>query len=432
MNIIISGAGYTNKGAEAMARTVQVELSKRLNNTAFFLWRLRESDLNVAYASGMTPIFLPTDLQSSPWRNFGGTAGLRMWSLYELCRNRQFYLAVVGCFRNNLFEKACTVFLKKQMKCIDAFIDISGFSYGDSWGTGGFRKIRPVIANCQLNKAPLVFLPQAWGSFEQLEVRNELTNLLSNKKTKFYSRDNSSSRYLEKALDNPKGSISTKPDIVFGFQEVPSDLGKYLLKGMGCKIERPIVGIAPNMRAFNQVGDKSSANIYLQALVKLILHCIGTYDIDIVLQANEIVAHSPAKDDRYLCSLISALVDRPDRCFMTKNYLTAEETKSIIGQFDFIVSSRFHSLVFALSQGVPGMAVSWSHKYKELMSLFSMEGYVQECHDLDVQAMIEIIERGLSEREQLHVEILQKAKQLRLEVEKLFDEVAELIKESTL
>ena len=39
MNILIAGAGFENKGAEAMLRTVQAEVNKRLPDADFFLWR---------------------------------------------------------------------------------------------------------------------------------------------------------------------------------------------------------------------------------------------------------------------------------------------------------------------------------------------------------------------------------------------------------
>jgi polysaccharide pyruvyl transferase WcaK-like protein len=258
-------------------------------------------------------------------------------------------------------------------------------------------------------------------------VRKAVRQLLNGANTFFYSRDASSSRHLEKVLERPNESIVTSPDIVFGFQGGNSEQGKHILRSMGCGMSRPIIGLAPNKRIYDRVSGKGMGNKYLHALVKLAEHCYKNHDVDIVLQANQLATNDFKIGDRHLCSLIAASVNASDRCFMTREYLSAEETKSMIGQFDYLIGSQFHSLVFGFSQGVPGMSVSWSHKYRELFSLFGMENYVQECQNIDAEELISTFERGWRERNQQRVVILEKVQQLQQEVNLLFNEVADKI-----
>jgi colanic acid/amylovoran biosynthesis protein len=426
--ILICGAGFQNKGAEAMLRTVQAELLKRVPEVDLFLWGIPEEDCRLALDAGMNPLPLPFALQLSMWRILGGRIRRSLWSMSELCRSRNFKHCLAVFDREALFSRACRNYFQRVLPRIDAYVDISGFSYGDSWGVRAFQRIRPLIDDWREHGKPAVFLPQAWGSFENAEVKRALRGLLSDPCVLFYSRDPSSCRYLENALEKPMGTFAPCPDIVFNFRGGTREQGEQVLRNMGCSMRRRIVGIAPNMQVFERVSGKGTGNGYVQALAKLAKHCLENHDVDVVLQANKISADSAAKDDRFLCSLIAAMVNRPDRCFMTREPLCAEAAWALTGRFEFLIGSRFHSLVFGFSQGVPAMAVSWSHKYRELFSLFGMERSVQECESIDTGALISAFDRGWMERQEQKPRILARMKELRAEVDAVFDEVASAIR----
>ncbi|MCJ7523872.1 MAG: polysaccharide pyruvyl transferase family protein [Candidatus Aminicenantes bacterium] len=430
MNIIISGGSFVNKGAEAMLRTVQAELIRRMPGIVFYIWQLPESYCQNASSSGFIPILLPFNRtrRSSSWRETVN-ANQILWSLKELARVHDPSQLAAIFNKNNLLAAACRNYLDRTTDGFDAWLDISGFAYGDVWGIGGFRNVHPVLTYCRQNGMPSIFLPQAWGSFENPDVRHELCRLLGGQKTVFYSRDESSCRFLEKALGKPSGAIRAYPDMVFCFQGGGEEQGREVLRRMGCSMKRPIIGVAPNMRVFERMTGQGTDNPYLQAMVKLIDHCLSKHDVDIVLQASEIESHAFSLDDRYLCSLVAASVSRPDRCFMTHEPLSAELTKALIGRFEFLIGSRFHSLVFGFSQGIPALAVSWSHKYRELFAQFEMGDYVQECQEVDADELIMKFEKVWSERQKLRSIIIDKVNQLRVEVNALFDEVAAYINE---
>lgn len=428
MNILINGAGFVNKGAEAMTRTVQIELTKRLGNVKLLLWRTKDCDRIIAKECGYTPIVLPFDNRESPWFRARGRRIMSvLWSVIELCKARRIKKATTIVNSHDFFTRACENYLGQMVDDFDVMIDISGLAYLDSKRLTGFHRVQPIVNNCRRYNKPIVFMPQLWGSFEMPKSKKKISELLNNSKTFYYSRDKTSCRHLEKALGKQKATIALYPDIVFCFEGEDLGTGRHILKEMGCSLKRPIVGVSPNMRVFERMAGKGLENEYLKIMVKIINDCIENYDIDIVLQANEIYEFGTRKDDRYLCNLIAKSVNKADRCFMTMENLTAESTKAIIGNFDFLIGSRFHSLVFALSQGVPAMSISWSHKYHGLFSVFGMENYVHECENIDLESLMSTFDIGWRERFNNSQVINEKVKELQIKIGNLFDEVATVI-----
>ena len=52
------------------------------------------------------------------------------------------------------------------------------------------------------------------------------------------------------------------------------------------------------------------------------------------------------------------------------------EYSMFVRQFDFIVASRFHSIVHAYREGIPAFILGWAIKYHRLASLVHQESYV--------------------------------------------------------
>lgn len=425
--ILITGAGFENKGAEAMLRTVQAELLKRIPSIEFYVYGISGHNLKNVMASGMTLLRLPFECPDSQWRFFGQRFARGAWSIRENIRAKRLDHIVSIFHRSKRLARACSGYLQRTDCVFDGLIDISGFAYGDPWGLAGFQRISSLAYEFSRQRKPMFFLPQAWGPFEKPEVKQAIHTLLDHPTVRYYSRDEKSSGYLEDVLKKSSGAITSYPDIVFHFQGGTPEQGEHILRSMGCSRKRKIIGIAPNYRVYERTEGHGAGNKYIQAIVKLIKHCLKSHDVDVVLQANEIYEHSGETDDRYLCSTIASLINRPDRCFATRDYLTAEETKVLIGQFDYMIGSRFHSLVFAFSQGIPGMSISWSHKYRELFSLFDMEDQVQEYEEMKEESLIELFEKGWMNRDQQGALISKEVTKVKEKLDVLFDEVAKNI-----
>jgi colanic acid/amylovoran biosynthesis protein len=417
MKILIRGAGFENKGAEAMLRVAQRELSKRVPDTVFYACVLPEQ-ISFAYDTGIVPLFYSPSGRMQLLRKVPYAAKIPEHILSG--KNPDFARAI------KTHTKAA--YEINAIESVDAVIDVSGFSYSDSWGVGSFKYAWPWLEYCQVKNKPYIFLPQAWGPFEKYDVAI-WAKKLCDAKALIVSRDDESSMHLAAIQGKEPYAVRQCPDIAFCFQGAPRAAGTAMLKKLGVTGERPVVGIVPNMRVYERTAGTGAGNQYVKLLIALADHCINNLRVDLLLAPNEIkVPGHKGPDDRFLCSIVAAHIQKPDHCFTLREYCSSEIVKATLGSIDFLVASRFHSLVFALSQGVPAIALGWSHKYQELLKAFGMENFVVDHVRLDRSEVVSLLETAWQQRDSSSARISQTVSQLKAQVEELFDQVGAIIR----
>ena len=422
--VVINAGLFANKGNEAMCLTVQTQLAARLPGAEFVLWRPPTEDVSYAREAGFMPATLTP--RSARWESLPKRQAVAelTWAARWLVRNRR-PLGLVGLRRAGIRRAlAQQSYLELKLGGFHALVDARGYAYGDVWGLHPFGKVKALVDYCRANGRPAVFMPQAWGGFENDDTARAVRDMLAGGACRFYSRDSESSRSLESALCLPPGAVESRPDVAFLFDRGTRAQGELVLETMGCTMQRPIVAITPNMRVYERSSGRDQDNAYLQALAGLARHCVEAHGVDIVLHANEARPSVGGLDDRLLCGLVAAAVDRPDRCFRTDAVLSAEESRSLLGCADLVVGSRYHSFVFALEQGIPCLGISWSHKYGELFRDLGLGEYVVEMQNLDTADLCERFDRAWAAREELSRSIRERVEEYRVVLSGLFDTIA--------
>jgi colanic acid/amylovoran biosynthesis protein len=103
-------------------------------------------------------------------------------------------------------------------------------------------------------------------------------------------------------------------------------------------------------------------------------------------------------------------------------YCSAEEISDIISSVDVLASSRFHAIIFGFLHSKPVMAISWSHKYKELFKLFDLEEFVMESNEMDQNIAISLLKKLVDERKEVRAKIESKLPYLKAKVKDIFNE----------
>jgi len=330
--VCIVGGGFVNKGAEAMVLTVAHAVRKGLADTDIYV-RSDSRELEQVRQHGLLP-----------WESIEPTG-------------------LVSRFRSKI--KTVGIYYK-----CSAFIDVGGYQFGDPWGEEHVRRMARAFRRCARFGNLVFFMPQAWGPFSSPAMCDAIQCVV-NTATLCYVRDKTSMTAVEELVGKKHPRIRFAHDIAWNFQGADTSVGRQLIRDAGLVTgENSItVCVTPNMRVYERNHGVGNANEYVIFLRELITYLCRSYDARIVLMGHELRADNRDKrDDRYLCNLLLESIDRSLSIAHVDGLLTAAQIKAVIGNCDLLLSSRYHALIAALSQGIPVMAIGWSHKYDQLLA----------------------------------------------------------------
>jgi len=243
---------------------------------------------------------------------------------------------------------------------IDAVLDLSGFAYGDRWGSGSTGAAGAEIERLSLRGKAYIFLPQAFGPFDGLSA--SLATTVGRQwagSALICARDTQSCRSLEMLLPGEPNNVVVCPDLTFAVE------GKPALASTNAS-SRDTALIVPNVRMTESVSRGPLAVGYVPMMLRL-ASAARRHGFDV-----KVLNHG-GHEDSPLCQRIAIALGA--------EILTTEDPldiKAIIGAAGLVISSRFHACVAALSQGVPCIATAWNHKYRELFAPFGLEYAVLE------------------------------------------------------
>lgn len=259
-------------------------------------------------------------------------------------------------------------------RCTEAVIDIWGFSGSDEFGPQSAMHRFRAYEHAAASGNRVILMPQSWGPLNDPVVRDYVGRLVRMADLVF-ARERESLAYLGDLPGVDAGRVLLAADIALRFRGEPPESGQALLAAVGLTHgERPLVGITPNMRIVERTAGAGSDNAYFRGLVTLGRWFLDQTDAGLVLIPHEYSTGRP--NDPELCNDLGAALSAPGRVACLTGHESAAGIKSLIGLLDFVVASRYHSLVAAISMRTPVAVIGWSHKYDELMQRAGLADWV--------------------------------------------------------
>ena len=132
---------------------------------------------------------------------------------------------------------------------------------------------------------------------------------------------------------------------------------------------------------------KAGHDNYIKQMAQLCDFLVNAVQTDILIVPNEIAPEKPKLDDvRVAHEIVDAVKNKTKVAVFDKTF-TAPQLKGIIAKSKIVIASRYHTVVAALSSGVPTVSLSWHEKYRDLMSLFAQQEHVCDLETCDFDTL---------------------------------------------
>jgi colanic acid/amylovoran biosynthesis protein len=361
MNYFIHGGEFNNKGAEAMILVALKNIYANDENANVFV-TTKETKVPFEFKGKVT--FIQT-------KSFFFESLIHKNQISTLKRIFKECIKLFVPWKSSLFFEYFKV--KAILKKIDFMIDISGFALSSKWGeTYSIQYVDCVDAMSQCG-AKVYLMPQSFGPFDfSEETKIYISDRLKKCELIFAREKNGYKELISMGLTNVVLAYdSVLTEKCFDANLIIKDVDKYKEDIELVGIHN--VGIIPNYRLFDRgsVDRTKVISMYTKIINKGIHEGICFY----------LIAH--AGEDIEICNEIKSYFKEENRVVCLNHVLYSFNYENFSKNMDFIIASRYHSIVHAYKEGTPAIIIGWSDKYDSIAAAFGQEKYIIDTDNLD-------------------------------------------------
>lgn len=375
-NIIITGGELFNKGAQAMTFIAVDQLKRRFPNHKIYV--LSEMDCE-------------RPQQEKEKYNFEFIG----WYPVKFAK----------CQSNPLLKMVCVLRNGKELKEAEEIymetelmVDISGYALGSNWSFEYCNRYLEHLEFAKAFKIPVYLMPQSFGPFE---FKGEKGKILDNKIRKLLpeirmicAREQEGYNALVESYGLT--NVCRTNDLVLSNKEIE-------LKNIFCQIPnlciptigKKSIGIIPNSRAMEEGNVKELYQLYENIIDEVIKQDYQVY----------LLCHSTR--DKEICKEIKKMFLKEANVILFEREFSCLEFNEIVKQFEFVIASRFHSIVHAYKNGIPCISLGWAVKYYDLTKQFGQEQYTFDVrNNLVTEEVLQKLEKMMDGYQEESIKIL--------------------------
>ncbi|MBR4033542.1 MAG: polysaccharide pyruvyl transferase family protein [Clostridia bacterium] len=280
-----------------------------------------------------------------------------------------------------LFENADACFVKGG-----GFLHANG-GFADTYKIFFFLYHIRLAQSCGV---PVYVMPNSFGPFDSPFVKSMLKKVL--KKCRVVTTRESVSAEQLKSKCN---FVPTKScDLAFFLEDDPSFDPYEYQKAKGLlDTDKKRIAITARPYRFPELPDGAVAyEGYKEALSDFVIRIAERGYLPVLVE--HVHAELPHEDDMKCIEEIAALIDsKAGDCeykVFSDRGLNCRQMKQIYGTFDYTVGTRFHSVIFSISSGVPSIAITYGgNKGVGIMHDLGLDGYAIPIIEATADGLIE-------------------------------------------
>jgi len=296
----------------------------------------------------------------------------------------------------------------------EVIIDIRGITLTDYFGGRGitqdifgyFAQTVTLLTAHLLGK-PAIKFTQDMGPFNN-KINRFFSKICLNRLDIIMARGEITKDLLKKiGIETP---IYIQPDTAFVMDPAPIEEIKEILKKEQID-KKTLIGIVPSRQVDKRIlstKDFKLQNNYTLLLARLADYLIEKFDANIVLIPNEITHEKNGYDDVYVAKKIFKNIKNKERVRLITNEYFAPQLKGVIGKCDLLISSRYHSMVAALSMCIPTLVIGWGFKYNQIMKMVGQENFVCDYKKISLNELYLKIDHLWYNKEKIKKELADK------------------------
>ncbi len=366
MKVLITGAQFSNKGAQSLLYSIVSELNTRYKNIQIYYIPI---DNFRKYNPDEYQFIITYDNKSYCDRKFNI---IMFWKRYIKCILDS--LEIIVKYKRKGVKKYSNV-----ISDIDVLIDVSGFSLSDKFSRETNNRYLRYLKDAEKIGAKIILMPQSFGPFDyksgKKQIESKIHEILP-KVDLIFAREKEGKKLLENLFHLTNVELSC--DIVLQTPDLEMDAitrNKIALDLPLIKTKHN-VGIIPNEQTIRHGDEKKVLEVYREIVFKLISLKRHIY----------IFRHS---NDLELCKKIYVMFEGNQWVHLITEEMDCMEYSKFIKNFDYIIASRYHAIVHGYKENVPAIILGWAIKYLELAENFKQQKYV---FDINVCAICEVID----------------------------------------